>query len=164
MELVRKRKNFHIVAIPLLVLMFIFPVILFGQDPPLPQPGPDTDPGGPPGGTYTPLVTLPNITYNRGSIGGYLGGLFNFFLGLAALLAVVVISFGGIQYITTDAIQGKSDGKAKINQALLGLLLALAAFIILNTINPDLVNLNLDPRDSGEQAQPGSGGDNSSGG
>jgi len=112
MELFRKRKNFYIVALSLLILMFAFPLTTFGQSPTAPPP-------------YTPLVDLPNVTYDSKNIGGYLAGIFNFFLGLTALFAVVAISYGGIQYITTDAIQGKSDGKAKITRALLGLLLAL---------------------------------------
>jgi hypothetical protein len=42
-----------------------------------------------------------------------------------------------------DAITGKEEGKARIQRALGGLLLALASYIILYTINPNLVSLNL---------------------
>ena len=75
-----------------------------------------------------------------------LGPLFNqiFRIGLtvAAVLAVIFIAIGGFQYMTTDAISGQTEGRNKIQNAVYGLLLALMIFIILNTINPDLLNLN----------------------
>jgi lipoprotein-anchoring transpeptidase ErfK/SrfK len=45
--------------------------------------------------------------------------------------------------MTTDAVGAKSDGISKMNNAVLGLLLAFGIYIILNTINPNI--LNLDP-------------------
>ena len=38
----------------------------------------------------------------------------------------------------------RSDAKQKIQNALLGLLLAVGTYLILNTINPDLLNLRID--------------------
>jgi len=62
-------------------------------------------------------------------------------------LAVIMIIWGGIQYMSTDAISGKSEAKNTIQNAIWGLLLAISAWLILNTINPDLVkfNLNIEP-------------------
>ena len=50
---------------------------------------------------------------------------------------------GAIQYMTTDAISGKEEGKERITKALLGLLLAVGAWLILSTINPDLLGTGL---------------------
>jgi hypothetical protein len=61
-------------------------------------------------------------------------------IGLAAVLALIMLFFGGIQYMSTDALSGKTDGKKKMSNALLGLLLALGSYAILNTINPKLLN------------------------
>ncbi len=69
----------------------------------------------------------------------YLKGLYAFGIAIAAALAVLMITLGGVQYSTTDAIGGKSEGKEKIKSALIGLLLALLSYTILNTINPYLV-------------------------
>lgn len=73
----------------------------------------------------------------------YIPGIIVLIIGIAGVLAVIKIIFGGILYMSTDAIGGKSEGKGHITDALWGLLLIVSAWIILNTINPDLVNLNL---------------------
>ena len=51
-----------------------------------------------------------------------------------------MIVIGGIQYVTAYGNPGKlEDAKNRINQALIGLLLAVGAWLILYTINPDLI-------------------------
>lgn len=95
---------------------------------------------------YTVLAPLPG-TVNDGNttnLGKYLPGLFNFSIGLAAFAAFVMITFGGILYMTTDAINNKSQGREYIENALWGLLLVISAWIILYTINPKILNFNLD--------------------
>lgn len=62
-------------------------------------------------------------------------------IGFATILAVVMIIYGGLKYMTSAASPSKSNAKQTIQNSLLGLLLALSAFIILNTINPALVNI-----------------------
>jgi hypothetical protein len=64
-------------------------------------------------------------------------------IAIAGGLAVVRIIIGGFQYITAEAFTGKSNAKDTIQSALLGFLLAAGSFLILNTINPDLTELNL---------------------
>jgi hypothetical protein len=54
-----------------------------------------------------------------------------------------MIVIGGFQYISTDAIQKKSEGKERIKNAVLGLVLVISAWLILATINPNLLNINL---------------------
>src|SRR3989338_1982556 len=72
----------------------------------------------------------------------YIEGFFTLMIAVAGGLAVLVIIFGGIKYMSTDAFQGKSDAKQTIEHAIWGLLLAISAWLILNTINPNLVNFN----------------------
>jgi hypothetical protein len=50
---------------------------------------------------------------------------------------------GGLKYVSTDAINGKSEGKEMIQQALIGLVLALMAVLILRQINPKLLSTEL---------------------
>jgi hypothetical protein len=59
-------------------------------------------------------------------------------IGLAALIALVI---GGIMYMSSGSITKTDEAKKWIWGALTGLLLGLSAYLILNTINPDLVNL-----------------------
>ena len=54
-----------------------------------------------------------------------------------------MIFIAGLQYMTTDAWSEKSNAKEMIFNALGGLIIALAIFVILNTINPQLTRINL---------------------
>jgi|GEM_PF-1008733 hypothetical protein len=69
----------------------------------------------------------------------YVIGIFRTAIILAVVLAVLMIVWGGFEYLSTDSIMGKSDAKKKWENAGFGLALVLAAYLILNTINPNLV-------------------------
>lgn len=71
----------------------------------------------------------------------YLLGLFKLIIALSAILAVVMITYGGLEYIMSASFGAKQDGKERITNAVVGLLLALASYLILYTINPNLVSL-----------------------
>lgn len=65
-------------------------------------------------------------------------------LGFAAVLAVVQIVVGGIQYAISGMNPGQmSDARDRMTQALIGLALALGSYILLNTLDSRLVDLNL---------------------
>ena len=96
---------------------------------------------------YKMLAPIPFVETTPGSgtatANSYIPGIVQLVIAAAVVLAVVKIIFGGIQYMSTDSFNSKSDGKKSIEDALWGLLLAISAFVILKTINPDLVNLSL---------------------
>jgi len=94
---------------------------------------------------YVPLVdSLPSaITDNTNDLAGFLIGWFTVLVGAVTVLAVVWIVLGGIQYMSTDAYSGKSEGKKKITNALLGLLLAGLSWVILYTINPKILDIRI---------------------
>jgi len=69
----------------------------------------------------------------------YVQYMFNLLIALAAVASVFMIVYGGLQYMSTDSWQGKSDGLSKVKNAVLGLVLVLTSFIILRTIDPRLV-------------------------
>lgn len=50
---------------------------------------------------------------------------------------------GGLEYITSELPGAKGEGKQKITNAVVGLLVALGAWVILYTINPKLVETDL---------------------
>ena len=70
--------------------------------------------------------------------------LYQFALLGAGLLAFVVILYGAAKYtLSGGSPSAKTEAKDKILQALLGLLLLLGTYIVLNTVNPDLVSVKL---------------------
>lgn len=73
----------------------------------------------------------------------YIEGMFVLVIAVAGALAVLMIIFGGIKYMSTDAFSGKSEAKETIKNALVGLLLAISAYTILATINDKLLSFNL---------------------
>ncbi len=94
---------------------------------------------------YTPLEPIPALQNEDGTvtIATYIPSVVKVIIQLAGALAVIMIVVGGVQYVSTDAIGGKSDGKEKIQNAIYGLLLVIGAYIILNTINPGTLQLDL---------------------
>ncbi len=102
-----------------------------------------------PDGQYCLLEPLPNP--NGGSditqidlndLPGYIKTIFKIIMGIIGILAVIMIILGGVQYMSTDAVSGKEGGKETVTRAVGGLILALGAYLILNTINPHLLDIN----------------------
>lgn len=76
-------------------------------------------------------------------LGEYLNLIIKLIIGISAVMAVVMIVIGGIEYMMSELISGKEAGKERIRDALLGLLIALGAWTLLNTINSDLLNSDI---------------------
>jgi hypothetical protein len=95
---------------------------------------------------YTMLEPLPGMGGGATGPGltDYLGWVFKFMLAAAAFLAVAQIVIGGISMIVGGASEtARGDAKKRIQEAIYGLLLALASWLILYTINPDLAQMKL---------------------
>ena len=98
--------------------------------------------------SYTPLEPgafrsiTGSDTVSFSNLSAFFGQIFNYGIAVAGVLAVVMIIWGGIEYMTTESWGGKSDAKKKIEDALIGLGLALVSWLILYTINPCLVQFN----------------------
>ncbi len=93
---------------------------------------------------YQMLAELPLVVEKAAGldINTYIPNMVKLVIGIAGALAILRIIFGGIQYMTSDAFDKKSSAKETINNALLGLLLAMSAYIILRTVNPKLVEFD----------------------
>ncbi|KKR62263.1 hypothetical protein A2643_00370 [Candidatus Nomurabacteria bacterium RIFCSPHIGHO2_01_FULL_39_220] len=110
-----------------------------------------------PCGRYVLLAPLPGISsFNPASDGGnsqntklgeYLNLMIKIFIGLAAVLSVIMIVVGGLEVMTSELAHTKEDGKHRITGAILGLLIALGSWALLNTINPDLLKSDINPPD-----------------
>jgi len=99
--------------------------------------------------TYKLLAPLPGFDgiYQVASncpLGEYLRIMFNLLMGIAAVLAMIMIVAGGIEYMASELPSAKGDGMSKVKNAILGLLLALGAYLILYEINPNLLNVCLE--------------------
>ncbi len=72
------------------------------------------------------------------NIGTYLNIIFKLAIGVAAALAVIMLIINGITYMGDESIFKKTEAKSKMFSAIFGLLIALASWALLNTINPAL--------------------------
>jgi len=106
---------------------------------------------------------------NLGWISKYIAMIYKFGVGLAIMLAVVMIMVGGFIWLMSAGSPDKV-GKAKefITSAMTGLLLALFSFLILQTVNPELISgtgrVNLPTSSTSSSGTEPSGGSGDSGG
>ena len=96
----------------------------------------------PPGKTITSIALGgKRVFYN---IGEYVKTGYRIALSVAGILAAVVIIISGLQWTASGGnSEVISSAKKRIAGAAMGLVLAFGSYIILNTINPALVNLRL---------------------
>jgi len=73
----------------------------------------------------------------------YANKIYGALLIIAVALAIVEIVIGGFEYLTSAVSSKMEDGKKRINNALIGLAIALFSYLALLTINPDLVKWKL---------------------
>ena len=96
---------------------------------------------------YTPLAPLPlgegGTPLTTYTISSYLGGMLKLLIALGAGVSILVAIIGGTQYVAAGiAPSAKQDAKERILNALIGLTLVLTSYLILNSINPGLVQFN----------------------
>lgn len=99
-------------------------------------------------GTFYPLANTPagsrlGDIYSSQNLGAFANKVFYAAIAVGAILAVLRLSYAGYLYMTTEAWGHKSHAKQVIGDAILGLLLLLAVWLILNQINPNILNLNV---------------------
>ncbi len=97
-------------------------------------------PGGTGGGvpTKADTTTLPKL----------INQIYTWALGISALLALLMTVLGGYYYMTSGGnAEQASKGTEMIWGAIIGLVLLFGSYLILRTINPDLVNFKIDSVD-----------------
>lgn len=93
---------------------------------------------------FVPLVGIPGLSNEQApTFDSYIDALYALAISVAALIAVIQIVIGGAQYMMDDLITSKSAAKERIKNALIGLLIIIAAALILTTINSNLTNLEI---------------------
>ncbi|MEK7531262.1 MAG: hypothetical protein AAB573_05355 [Patescibacteria group bacterium] len=91
---------------------------------------------------FVPIAPIPGIpTDTNTPLSEYVNIAFNLAIAVGAVAAVVMIAYGGIEYMLSSALPQQQDGKKRIRNAFLGLAILLLVYLILYVINPDLVSL-----------------------
>lgn len=105
---------------------------------------------------FQPIVPIPNITTVDGGVtfSQYVNEIFKISISLGAILAVLMIVYGGFEYMTSEALGGKKGGLSKIQNAFLGLLLLVSVVIILQIINPCILEISVFTREGGTCSPP----------
>jgi hypothetical protein len=114
---------------------------------------------------YIPLEPIQGLsldTRSPDSLPLLLNQIFMILFSLGGLLAVVMLTVGGIQYMISSAVPTKKEGLERARAAIYGILILASSYLILYTINPNLTqmqfllptiaqntNQNIDPNNTG---------------
>ena len=107
---------------------------------------------------FTPQVPIPNTDLNKtvdvgkynptsgkmesDLLARYIFGFYNYGLAIAGILATIVLMGGGVIWLVSAGDPGKiSQAKELIAGSISGVIILVIAWMLLNTINPNLVNL-----------------------
>lgn len=106
---------------------------------------------------YQLLERIPGQTSTWSDLPSYVKAIINAALILIVLSAVFMVTVGGFLYLTSAGNTSKAGtAKSIITDSLIGLGLAMLAYLILYVINPDLVNLRLSQLSTSTPAAPSS--------
>lgn len=86
-------------------------------------------------------VTLKGLD-NNSTLTQYVGFIFGWAITVGASLAVISFAVGAVSLIISgDSEESRSNAKDRMKSAILGLLLIMGSYVIINTINPAIVGL-----------------------
>ena len=106
---------------------------------------------------YSLMEPIPGFE-QASSFPDYILAIYKFGIWTVGISALLMITIGGFMYMTSAGNTSKSGGaKEIIKDALIGLVVALAAYLILYVINPDLIKINLKPLPLGSGGGTGAG-------
>ena len=92
---------------------------------------------------YPTIPGTENIQDNA-SLQSYLKYIYNLSIFLAGTLSLVLVTWGGIRFITSTNRPGKmADARAQITSAFLGIIIIFTSYLFLNTLNPELLDLKI---------------------
>ncbi len=108
---------------------------------------------------YVPLENIPGFEGQGGDFPTYLKNLYLFALWIVALSALFMLTVGGFLYLSSAGNTHLiGNAKKTIYASLIGLVLALLSWLLLDTINSDLTNLKLSGLSISGSGTGGSGG------
>lgn len=108
---------------------------------------------------FTPSVSIPTIGGGTAdskeiiidgsfsAIKGVISGFYKYGLGVAGILATIMLAFGGITWLSSGGNASQIQrAKQYITGALTGLVLGLLSYTMLYIVNPDIVELKTNPK------------------
>jgi len=80
------------------------------------------------------------VTIDGNSIGRYIQEVYNYAVGAVGILATITMMWGGVRWLTAGGNkEAVADAQSWIKGSLTGLVLIMTSYLILYTINPDLI-------------------------
>ncbi|MBY0472960.1 pilin [Patescibacteria group bacterium] len=90
--------------------------------------------------SYTPLEPIPGQSSSQPNFCELLNILFKVLIYLGGMVAVLFLVLGGIAYMVSEVVDKRSAARERIKSSVIGLLILLSSYLILFTVNPNLVN------------------------
>lgn len=90
--------------------------------------------------SYTPLEPIPGSGGAPTDFCTLLNLLFKVLIYLGGMIAVLFLVLGGIAYMVSEVVDKRSTARERIKSSVIGLVILLSTYLILFTINPNLVN------------------------
>lgn len=97
---------------------------------------------------FVPLAPIPGLTKDvvadSAGLASFFNNLYKYLIGLAAVLAVIQITWAGLEIaVNKEDVSKITDSKGKIYNAVFGLILVLSPVLVFSIINPAILNLSL---------------------
>lgn len=96
----------------------------------------------PPERDYTLGIALGSTTTVSG-FSDYISKFYTYLLSISVTIVIVMVMIGGLQYVLAGGSGNVQQAKERISNAVIGLLLLSCTYVILFTVNPNLVALQL---------------------
>lgn len=118
----------------IIVLFFTFvPIITLAQPSQVASP----TSGGSGSSTYEPITPGYQSFFNKGTdFAGMVTRIFEISIMLTIILSIIMIIWGGVEYMGSESVYSKGTGKERIFAALSGLLIALISILLISTLVP----------------------------
>ncbi|MBI5467213.1 MAG: hypothetical protein HY975_03295 [Candidatus Kerfeldbacteria bacterium] len=99
-------------------------------------------------GTFTPELNFPGFTGPQTSdnmlLSRYIRALFVYFIWTVGILATFMTVYAGVRWISAAGNASRiQDARETLNNAIIGVIIALTSVVLLNTISPRLTNLSV---------------------
>ena len=75
------------------------------------------------------------------NISDYVQKFYRYLLGFSIIVAIIMVMIGGLQYVLASSTGDTKNAKTRITNAVIGLALLFCAALILQTVNPQLMQL-----------------------
>lgn len=96
--------------------------------------------------SFVEIAPIPGVNGGNatdGTLDNYINSMFRVALAVGAVIAVLYIAIGGFEYMLSEAMSNKAQGRKRIQSAFAGLAILLLVYLVLYIVNPDIVRLNI---------------------